>query len=134
MLWTASYRLKKCDEIHTEDVQTSHPPLDADPRPPPDPISEIFAATKETSVPANVYADVGASKEAPTQTGRRKKRAPINRPSERAYTGMTSIRPNIIDHPMVTENREQRLARQQRFLWLCNAWSPPTNSNRELKD
>ena len=89
-----------------------------------DGISQSHALEKDVSVNSNV--DIKDTSYTPAETCGRRQRPPIKRPSERVYAGTQRV-PNIIERPMVTENREQRLARQERFLWLCNAWSPATD-------
>lgn len=52
-------------------------------------------------------------------------RSPIRHPSARNSSINTTIsEPNIIDEPMITENRDERLHRRERFKWLVSAWSP----------
>jgi len=118
MLSTAGYHLKQIrdvDDNHVRSRNTTHVSATDDG------IRQSHALERGVSVKSNV--DIKDTAYTLAETCGRRQRPPIKRPSERVYTG-THRTPTIIDRPMVTENREQRLVRQERFLWLCNAWSP----------
>jgi len=73
-----------------------------------------------------------AKKQTPAKhTSQSRTRSPIRHPTARdsCSNSTSSINasisePNIIDDPQITENRVQRLSRQERFKWLVSAWSP----------
>lgn len=63
----------------------------------------------------------GAAAAALDTTSSKPKRPPIRRSNR----GVETVDPtaNILDRPMITENRYERRTRQEKFRWLLRAWS-----------
>lgn len=145
MLWTASYAVRKAEEQSDPFLSVITKKDKTNPRPNEHVEAEEEADTQSESASSDAPRAKELTKEPAKEsanelvqrpdlnkkTSPRKKRQPIRRPGSRLDNqsgtkriDTTRSAPTIVEEPMVTENRLQRINRQERFKWLLDAWSP----------